>query len=339
MTIHMITGASLTGIPEAARNELGSLAVQRALRTSGLTASVLDMENAFIPELALVNFLDSLARQSGWEHLGLALAGNLTFARYGTWGRYVLEGDTLGESLARFHAAIGMHASYATLRVDVDQDFAWIRYRFAEAARTSYVNVALCGVGILVDYVRRYTRPDWVPEVIELDIPRPPKTTDIEDAFRCRLRFGAPQLGVGFDPALLRSSRCAPMPEKLISLADVSRARLCGPPSDLEGIVRELVRAQVRSGTVSLDAASSALGYGVRRLQRALDRGGLSFREIVRSVRLETAKELITQTSMPISTIGAELGYSAKSHFSRAFSRDAGCTPGEYRVRYRKLFP
>jgi AraC-like DNA-binding protein len=339
MTIHMITGASLTGMPEVARNELGPLAVQRALRTSGLTASVLEMENAFIPELALVNFLDSLARKSGSEHLGLAISRNLTFARYGTWGRYVLEAETLGESLARFDAAIRMHASYATLRAEVDEGLAWIRYRFAEAAQKGYVNVALCGVGILIDYVRRYTRPDWVPDVIELDVPRPVKPTDIEDAFPCRLKFGAPHLGVGFNPAVLQSSRRAPMPKTLTTLADVSRARLCGPPSKLEGIVRELIRVQVRSGTVSLDAASSALGYGVRRLQRALDRSGLSFREIVRSVRLESAKELITQTSLPISTIGAELGYSAKSHFSRAFRRDAGCTPGMYRARYRNLYP
>jgi AraC-like DNA-binding protein len=297
------------------------------------------MENAYIPEVALVNFLDSLARQSGTEHLGLAICSQLSFARYGTWGRYVLEAETLGESLARFDATILMHASYATFRAEKDEGLTWIRYRFAECARDGYINVALCGAGILIDYVRRYAGPDWVPGVIEFDVPRPTHVAAIEDAFACRIRFDAPQLGVGFDPSLLRCSRQTPKSSNLTTLSDVTRARLCGPPTALEGVVRELVRVQIRSGAASLDAAASALGYGVRRLQRTLDRGGLSFREIVRAVRMETAKELIAQTASPISAIGAELGYSAKSHFTRAFRRDVGCTPSEYRNRFRNCFP
>jgi AraC-like DNA-binding protein len=88
---------------------------------------------------------------------------------------------------------------------------------------------------------------------------------------------------------------------------------------------------------VSLDAAAVALGYGVRRLQRALDREGLSFREMTRHLRLETAKELLAETSLPLSTIGRDLGYTDPAHFTRAFRRDAGCNPSEYRARLGRI--
>jgi AraC-like DNA-binding protein len=338
MTIHMITGASLSGMPEVVRRELGPLAERRAFRSAGLTPTVLTTENAFIPETALVGFIDSVARQAGTEHIGLAISRCLSITRYGTWGRYVLEGETLGDSLARFNAGISMHASYSTFNVEEDAGLAWIKYRFAVSGQGGYVNLAFCAAGILIDYVRQYVNTDWVPDVIELDVPRPTTLATIEDAFPCRIRFDAPRLGVGFNPALLRSPRRCPLPEKLTTLTDVSRARQNSPPTDVEGVVRELVRVQMRAGTVNLDSAARALCYGTRRLQRALERGGFSFREIVRSVRLETAKELIAETKLPFSTIGAQLGYSDKCHFSRAFRRDAGCTPGEYRIRYGNMF-
>ena len=333
-SIPIITGASLTGMPEVIRSQLGPLAERRAFGSAGLTPEVVATENAFIPESALVTFIDSTARQAGMPNLGLAIAQHLSFTRYGTWGRYLMEAETLGTSLARCRAAIQMHASYSTFRVEQEAGLVWVRYRFPTSTQDGYANLAFCGAGILIDYARQYAEPDWLPEVIEFDIPRPPRIVDIEDAFPCRLRFSARCLGIGIDPALLGTRPRNPLPEQRTTLADVARARLFRPPSDLEGVVRELVRVQIRSKAVSLDAAARAIGYGTRRLQRALDREGLSFREITRSTRVQTAKELITQTSLPISKIGSELGYSAKGHFSRAFRRDVGLTPSEYRDRF-----
>jgi AraC-like DNA-binding protein len=245
-----------------------------------------------------------------------------------------MEAETLAESLCRFGSAIPMHASYSTYIVEQDAGLAWVRYRFAVSSLDGYANLAFCGAGILIDYLRQYVQADWMPEVINFDLPRPTRITDIQDAFPCKLRFNAQRLGIGFDPAILRNRPRHPLPENRTTLADVSRARWFTPPCDLEGAVRELVRVQIRSRTVSLDAAARAIGLGTRRLQRALDREGLSFREITRSTRVQTAKELVTQTSLPISTIAAQLGYSAKGHFSRAFRRDVGCTPSEYRDRF-----
>jgi AraC-like DNA-binding protein len=333
-SIPVMSANSLTGVPELLRNEFGPPVERRALCEAGLTAETLALENAFVPETAILTVLDTMAREAGMSFVGLLLAPQLSIARFGTWGRYVLEGETLGDSLARIRAALPMHCSHGKYKVEQEAGLVWIRWGFPTSGRPGYANVAICAAGDLISCVRPYAGPDWYPDVIELDFPRPPRITEIEDTFRCRLIFDAAQVGVGFDPALLGNRRRQPLPELPTTLADVTRARSPTPSSSLGGAVRELVRLQIRSKDVSLDAAARAIGYGTRRLQRTLDLEGLSFREITRSLRLETAKELLTQTSMPLSEIGTHLGYASAPHFSRAFRRDAGCSPSMYRARF-----
>ncbi len=338
-SIPVMSANSLIGVPEFIRNEFGPLTERRALREAGLTAETLALENAFVPESAILTVLNSMAREAGMPYIGLLLAPHLSVARFGTWGRYVLEGETLGDSLARIGAALPMHCSHGNYRVEQEACLVWIRWSFPTSGQRGYANVAVCGAGDLIGCVRPYAGPDWYPDVIEFDFPRPPRIIEIEDTFRCRLIFDAAQVGVGFDPALLGNRRRQPLSELPATLGDVARARSPAPSSSLEGAVRELVRVQIRSRAVSLDAAARAIGYGTRRLQRTLDREGLSFREITRGLRLETAKELIAQTSMPLSEISSHLGYASPPHFTRAFHRDAGCSPSEYRARFGGLLP
>ena len=52
--------------------------------------------------------------------------------------------------------------------------------------------------------------------------------------------------------------------------------------------------------------------------------------------RMEKATRLLRTSSAPISRIAMEVGYSNFSYFSKNFRDYAGCTPNEYRAKYRK---
>ena len=60
---------------------------------------------------------------------------------------------------------------------------------------------------------------------------------------------------------------------------------------------------------------------------------GVAPHQYVMRRRLERAKQLLTQTNLPIAEIAAELGYANQSHFSEAFHRDTSITPLSYRLR------
>ncbi len=61
---------------------------------------------------------------------------------------------------------------------------------------------------------------------------------------------------------------------------------------------------------------------------------GQSFFDLLGSLRISRAKELLTGTSMRVQDVAEATGFSDVGHFSRSFKRFAGCTPGEYRNQH-----
>lgn len=58
---------------------------------------------------------------------------------------------------------------------------------------------------------------------------------------------------------------------------------------------------------------------------------GETFIEYVNRMKVERAKELLDQTSLPVAKIGEALGYDNHSYFIKMFRSQAGVTPQEYR--------
>jgi hypothetical protein len=56
---------------------------------------------------------------------------------------------------------------------------------------------------------------------------------------------------------------------------------------------------------------------------------------LLTSLRILHAKHLLTDTGQPIATIAAAVGYGRQHEFARAFRREAGCTPTQWRAGRR----
>lgn len=55
----------------------------------------------------------------------------------------------------------------------------------------------------------------------------------------------------------------------------------------------------------------------------------------VTNYRIEVAAELLCKTNKTISSIGYESGLGASSHFIQLFKKEKGCTPAQYRTRWK----
>ena len=64
---------------------------------------------------------------------------------------------------------------------------------------------------------------------------------------------------------------------------------------------------------------------------------GDSAGKYLRNLKLQIAKEKITESTTAIKEIAEEAGYSELPHFHRAFKQYTGFTPGEYRKRFRPI--
>ncbi|EEZ0785090.1 TPA: helix-turn-helix transcriptional regulator, partial [Escherichia coli] len=55
--------------------------------------------------------------------------------------------------------------------------------------------------------------------------------------------------------------------------------------------------------------------------------------------RLQIAAQMFSRETLPVVVIAESVGYASESSFHKAFVREFGCTPGEYRERVRQLAP
>ncbi len=58
--------------------------------------------------------------------------------------------------------------------------------------------------------------------------------------------------------------------------------------------------------------------------------------QYLHTLRMQAAKQLLETTWLRIKEIGSMVGIAGQSHFVREFKRVYGCTPANYRKRYRR---
>lgn len=94
--------------------------------------------------------------------------------------------------------------------------------------------------------------------------------------------------------------------------------------------LRGLVSNRLAKGCPSIDEVAAALGISVRTLQRRLNEDGITYRQLVGEVRLDSACRLLDDPQFRAIEVANALGYTDPSNFSRAFARMAGLSPAAY---------
>ena len=86
--------------------------------------------------------------------------------------------------------------------------------------------------------------------------------------------------------------------------------------------------------TVTVAAICDELGIQERTLRNLCHRAlGYGPKRLISRIRLETAQQLLSNTTMPLSAIASMLGYNDPFHFSRSFRDYFHLPPSKYRRR------
>lgn len=97
---------------------------------------------------------------------------------------------------------------------------------------------------------------------------------------------------------------------------------------------KEILRRCLDSRLLIADVARQC-ALSRSHFSRAFKRAtGLSPQEWSLSLRIDRAKQLLGNGSLPMSQISQECGFSDQSHFCRAFNKRVGMTPKGWRKRY-----
>lgn len=330
--IPVISNHVLHGMPAFIRREIGEKALLQANRAIGFDLELTEGENCFIPHAAVIGFVEAAARAAGEANFGILMAPMMNIADYGSFGRYVFGADTLGQAIERTISGLGYHSTNDRMSVAIVGDEVRYSYVFALAGRSGYANAACAAAGVLLSLFRAYLPPNWRPLRVELDTHRPRQTGLFEAVFQCPVLFNAPAVTIVMERHhLCAAARHASWP--IVTIEDVARDRRGGAPRDLLDVTVEQIRAQVLTGSVSIDRAAQSMDTSVRTLQRELNRAGTDFRSLASAARIQRATELLRHTKGSITRVSAELGYSSPANFARAFRKATGRGPRELRSK------
>lgn len=185
---------------------------------------------------------------------------------------------------------------------------------------------------------------DELPEFdLELSIEQPANLSHYRQYMpKARLRFSAltypgvrlllPTSVVAGQPAMANQEtldvaerRCRLLVEKIVHSRNTGEW------------VRMILREST-DGLPSIEEVASTINISTRTLHRYLKREDLVYRSLCAEERERRARELLCQTSLSISRIAQELGYSDASNLTRAFKLSVGCSPSSYRASNGKQF-
>jgi AraC-like DNA-binding protein len=96
-----------------------------------------------------------------------------------------------------------------------------------------------------------------------------------------------------------------------------------------EWVVMMLNEAQDSQPT--LDELARLISTSSRTLDRYLRQEGAGFRALALQVRSERARKLLSDPGLPISQVAYRLGFTEVANFTRAFRRENGISPSEFR--------
>ncbi len=317
-------------MPSQIANSLGDRVLEKCLTKAGLPGNVSDKLGSYIPEVALNRFLDFAAKSAGDDLFGLHLAHDLSVTDYGVWGDYVLEAANLRAALERAARIIHLHADKDTLEVRQGPNSTFFRYTFGERTSVGYRQTALAALGPMLSVPRYFLGSQWLPSSIGLDLKETRCEAQIEAQIGTAIRGDRSCVFL----EIANSDLVAPNPhgtEGCTTVGDVKRACRGGPPTDLVPCLEHLILQRLGSQDVGLDDIAWTIGTSMRTLQRKIDLAGTNFRSICLSAKMCKARELLTESSATVSSIALQLDYSTASHFARAFRKQYGVGPMEYK--------
>jgi AraC-like DNA-binding protein len=101
--------------------------------------------------------------------------------------------------------------------------------------------------------------------------------------------------------------------------------------------VREVLRVLAEKypdPTLDLDQVARELPISPKRLSRILNQQvGISFRQLLRDMRIEEAKRILTSRQFTVKEVATRVGFSDSHYFSRSFRESTGMKAREYQAR------
>lgn len=286
-------------------------------RCAGVPPAVLLNGNGWVRRDLCFVLGNHAATMSGEKFFGSRIGERFELMELGTWGRAILDGQTLAQACRLASNGVGLLHQGTDLHFLKFRRHAELRFSYRGALGASPYQHLL---GTLV-VLRKIALLAGAPEAVSVRFSMPyTRGSDcLEEIYGSSLEFGCEHDAIVIDRAILSEQ------------VGVTNGRAhAADPFDRAEATAMLVKECLPYGHPNIDGVARRQRISVRTLQRRLRDWGFSFEELVDDIRRAEAIKLVLGREHSAMEIAFLLGYSDHAHFTRAFKRWTGRPPRDY---------
>jgi AraC-like DNA-binding protein len=302
------------------------------LRAAGLTRAMLEDPDARLEPGAIFTLWRQAYGALGDPALALHVAESLPRGAYRAVEYLAAHAPTVGQAYSKVADYFSVIDSTTQLLIEADSTEVRLGPRAAGSDPSAYPAIEYMLAACYLR-VRDMTGTPHRPLLLELAIAPLSHAREIERAFGCPVRWGAPAYRLVFDRSDWDQPTASADPALLAVLEDHARLlqeRQPSAPPFLEALDRLLEQA-ASDGEPGLEDTARKLGMSTRTLQRRLSEEGSAFADRVDAARRRATLRWLEVPEVSLAEVAYLVGFKEQASLTRAVRRWTGQTPLQWR--------
>jgi len=298
----------------------------QVLAANGLARQTVLDPNIFVPPIVIHRFLESAAQAAEDPYFGARIGESLDWTTWPPLVDAVASARTLGDFIVRFIRAAKDEATSAHHALEITAEFAFFRERRSSEQEIVPAQNDAFTAAFTLSLIRRGAGVCWDPEQIWLTVAEPQALPDKYLGVRV-FRGNRMGMTVRFPSAWLLEPFDRPAFER-----DASNGldRIDVPTAFLDAL-RQALMPHLSAENLSVDFVAQLTGTSRQSLQRRLRASGTTLSAEISDLKKRRAVDDLKASDRSIAEIGASLGFSNPTSFTRAFRSWTGASPRDYR--------
>lgn len=299
-----------------------------------IPAKIVSEPMCLVPFIDVQGWMEVLEDRIGDPAYMVEIAEYLKFDNMGYFGDWFLSSPDLALAFRRINygtsclqSGVSFHGEQSgkIIKWTYENHFSQGRGRLHDSLRVA---------AMFYNTLKHFMGDDYNPKHVEISGPRCGDGR-VEAFFGCDVQWNAPMTKVWLDISILEHGSAKPfIPRRpmLVSNFQLDEFLNMPQPHDTAKIMYEMVNYARYYGFPNIDFVAGRFQVSRQQLQRRLHALGWNFTNITNYVLCNQAIKYMLD-DMEIKDIARELGYNNVQSFSKAFQRQRGLTPTQYKDR------
>ncbi|WP_333607104.1 AraC family transcriptional regulator [Arsukibacterium sp.] len=311
---------------------------QTILTAAGLALNMPEQPDATLSWPQFQEVIKLCCEQTKEPALGLYLGSQLTITTHGLLGLASMSSRNVHEALTLICKYAAMRSPLLTL--SMQQQKQQVRLNLTELqplaeVRHFVVETFAVALHALLNFV---SGQQYQLQQVQFAFARPAYSELYQAFFPCPVLFDQEEHGFIFAAADLAIS--SPWADRQVQSQLTAQCEQelqhWQQSQSMAGLIR-LMLGRTKGRIPSIEQVATEFALSSRTLRRRLAEENTQYHQLVADWRQQMAEQYLLTTGLPVQQIGYLLGYADPANFGRAFRRQYGLSPQQYRLSRNSL--